>query len=519
MPIRRPRRALWYALGVNALVLVLGLGAAVYRTHTPGVETVSGSPARDSPTYVEITAQIGSTADAGSPAPAVNPIIAANPLPHGGITIVGSADSGDRNTASPGTSEADISLAVDRGRGPASSALQPSTTDPTTATDPTGLSIGGDGGAVGSAGMVPLAATGASAGSFGASGPTGASPANSRSPGVPGANSKSGSPSLALPAAAPVLDGGFATPPTGSTPPGARAPQAGPDSINAASSVARSAPTGSPVGSPGLRAPAQTMSGGAATSIGGVSPLSTIVPGQTPGFPITPIGNTPNGTAILPVAGAGCTGASCGGHAWQFFDPLVAIGYNYQLQPTVADQSLTFGIVGIMPTTSVGSGIYDLWLYDVLTGTYVDSRSFSATGQTITIAADPSANPNEAFDVVQFLLSLNLQQDQELGVSDPNLGLTQFSLRGIDPKAGLDPENPNTFITGLLFAGDINGDLLITPLAVDSVTNLAVDPPSFRVAIPEPATIALFITALAGLWFLDRRSHRSSRCKRSAGSV
>jgi hypothetical protein len=158
-----------------------------------------------------------------------------------------------------------------------------------------------------------------------------------------------------------------------------------------------------------------------------------------------------------------------------------------------------------MPTTKVGSGVYDLWLYDTITNTYVDSSSFSPTGQTITITADPSANPNGAFDVVQFLLGLTTQEDRELGISDPYMGFTQFSLRGIDPKAGVNPDDPNAFITGLLFAGSINGDLLITPLAVDSVTGLPVDPPTFPVAIPEPSTIALLVSALACLGILDRR--------------
>jgi hypothetical protein len=158
-----------------------------------------------------------------------------------------------------------------------------------------------------------------------------------------------------------------------------------------------------------------------------------------------------------------------------------------------------------MVTTKVGPGVYDLWLYDTLTGTYVDSKNFSPSGQTITIAADPSANPKGSFNVVNFLLSLTPQEEHELGITNPSLGLTQFSLRGIDPAAGLDPEDPNAFITGLLFGGDINGDLLITPLAVDSNTGLPVDPPSFTEAIPEPGTIVLFITGLLSLGLLGRR--------------
>jgi len=183
------------------------------------------------------------------------------------------------------------------------------------------------------------------------------------------------------------------------------------------------------------------------------------------------------------------------GPGWQFFDPAVAIGYNYELKPSVPGQALTFGITDIMVPTKVGSGVYDLWLYDVLQNTYVDASEFA--GQEVTIIADPTANPSGAFDVVKFLSSLSALQDAELGVTNPDLGLSQFSLRGIDPSAGLDPENPNAFITGLLFTGDINGNLFITPLAIDSTTGLPVDPPTEEVALPEPASFVLFATALA----------------------
>jgi hypothetical protein len=201
----------------------------------------------------------------------------------------------------------------------------------------------------------------------------------------------------------------------------------------------------------------------------------------------------PNGAETLPIGA---------GHAWQFFDPPVAIGYNYELKPSVSGQKLTFGVADIMVTTKVGSGVYDLWLYDAFQNAYVDASKF--TGHEVTITADPTANPSGAFDVLKFLSSLSAQQDKELGITNLDLGLTQFSLRGIDPSAGLDPENPNAFITGLLFAGDINGNLFITPLAVDSKTGLPVDPPTEEIALPEPTSFVLFATALALLGVLLR---------------
>ena len=241
------------------------------------------------------------------------------------------------------------------------------------------------------------------------------------------------------------------------------------------------------MGSPTSSTPPQGPSTGTPTSSGPSSP-SVIAAGQTPQNPIVPISTTPNGAETLPVGA---------GRAWQFFDPPVAIGYNYELKPSIPGQSLTFGITDIMVTTKVGSGVYDLWLYDVFQNAYVDASKITPTGKEVTITADPTANPSGAFDVLKFLSGLTALQDKELGITDPDLGLTQFSLRGIDPSAGLDPENPNSFITGLLFAGDINGNLFITPLAVDSKTGLPVDPPTDEIALPEPTSLVLFLTALA----------------------
>ena len=104
----------------------------------------------------------------------------------------------------------------------------------------------------------------------------------------------------------------------------------------------------------------------------------------------------PNGAETLPVGA---------GHAWQFFDPPVAIGYNYELKPSVSGQKLTFGVADIMVTTKVGSGVYDLWLYDAFQSAYVDASKF--TGHEVTITADPTANPSGAFDVLKFLSSLS----------------------------------------------------------------------------------------------------------------
>ena len=43
----------------------------------------------------------------------------------------------------------------------------------------------------------------------------------------------------------------------------------------------------------------------------------------------------------------------------------------------------------------------------------------------------------------------------------------------------------------------VNGDLLITSLAIASITDLPVDPPAVPIAVPEPGTLGLFLAALA----------------------
>jgi hypothetical protein len=214
-------------------------------------------------------------------------------------------------------------------------------------------------------------------------------------------------------------------------------------------------------------------------------------PGQTAFDPIMPQSTAPDGTVTLPLSA--CAGATC--NNWVYVDPIVAIGYNYELKPTNPNQPLTFGITDIRAVTKIGNGHYDLFLLDTFTGQYVDAKQ------------EIDADPNGSFSLVHFLQGLTPNQDAEFGVTDPTRGLTQFSLRGIDPSAGVDPNDPNAFITGLMFLGPIDGNLFITPLVIDSATNLDPTFPTREVAllaVSEPNSGLLFGFGLLGAVFLMR---------------
>jgi hypothetical protein len=229
------------------------------------------------------------------------------------------------------------------------------------------------------------------------------------------------------------------------------------------------------------------------------STQQTGTPGQTADNPVKPSNDGP--VFELPITA--CSGKTC--QSWQYFDPIVAIGYNYQLKPTDPSSPLTFGITAIKAPTKIGDGKYELYLYNVITGSYVD------VGQEI------DADPNNSFDVVAYLQSLNPAQDAEFGISDPEMGLNQFSIRGIDPSAGVDPNDPNAFITGLLFTGEINGNLFITPLTVDTdqggdgVVAVADAPTREIEVVSEPHSLSVFVLGLLLMLFGIRHRRKTDR--------
>jgi len=155
--------------------------------------------------------------------------------------------------------------------------------------------------------------------------------------------------------------------------------------------------------------------------------------------------------------------------------------------PNDDNQSLTFGIVGIQVPTVVGDGVYDLYLCYVGTTTC----DYNTGQQVIANGGDTSKN---IFDVVAYLEGLTPDQLSQFGITNPEDGISEFALRGIDPGAGLDPNDPLAFVTGLLFTGVVDGNVLITPEVVD--------PPD---VVPEPASLTALATSLLLLGWRRRR--------------
>ncbi len=132
-----------------------------------------------------------------------------------------------------------------------------------------------------------------------------------------------------------------------------------------------------------------------------------------------------------------------------FIDPLVAIGYDFIVNSGPNFQSV------ILP--DIGDGLYDI--YDSL--------------DNLLAGAFPFGTP---FD---------------FGVG----GISAFKVLGIEAGAGLDPNDPLAFVTGLTFAGVGQVNMNMNPITEgqDDAT------------VPEPATILM---VSAGLAAVLRQRHR-----------
>jgi hypothetical protein len=140
-----------------------------------------------------------------------------------------------------------------------------------------------------------------------------------------------------------------------------------------------------------------------------------------------------------------------------FIDPVIAVGYEYAVTSGPNFQSV------LLPTT-VGDGLYDLWLY--VNNQWVDSGDVTG-GQAYDFGAG---------------------------------GVNRFQIRGIETSAGLDPNNPNAFVTGLTFvpvSGSTNVQMTMTPLTVNTDNQ-----------VPVPGTLPLVLLGLLAAARVKRRGAR-----------
>ena len=130
-----------------------------------------------------------------------------------------------------------------------------------------------------------------------------------------------------------------------------------------------------------------------------------------------------------------------------FIDPEVATGYNYFVNsgPNVASVEIV---------TDAGDGIYDLFLPNN-SGIFVDSGTDFLTG--------------DIFDFTTLF----------------SAGVDSFSIRGIEVSAGLDPQDPLAFVTGLTFVDTGTVNLSQNPITQN------IDPTT---PIPEPTSILSLLT-------------------------
>lgn len=137
----------------------------------------------------------------------------------------------------------------------------------------------------------------------------------------------------------------------------------------------------------------------------------------------------------------------------QFYDPLVAIGYDYE----IGNGNPNFASV-ILP--DIGDSMFELLLSN---GSGFDTFSQILAGEEFFFGSE---------------------------------GVSSFRILGIETDAGLDPNDPTAFVTGLSFVADGQFTGTMTPIST------FIDDPS---PVPLPAAGWMLIAGITGLGAMRRR--------------